>query len=81
MNKALGLENKLVELGEQKRKFQSRGQSVIHVPASTHHMVLSSVLVNQVEIICKIPSCSIQLSSSSISANKHHIFQIIIEIA
>jgi hypothetical protein len=80
MNKAIGLENKLVELGEQKRKFQSRGQSVIHVPASTHHRVLSLVLVDQVEIICKIPSCSVQLSSSNISANKHQMFQNIIEI-
>jgi hypothetical protein len=52
-----------------------------HAPASTHHRVRSLVLVNQVEIICKIPSCSIQLSSFSISANKHHMFQIIIEIA
>jgi hypothetical protein len=81
MNKAIGLENKLVELGEQKRKFQTHGQSATYVPDSTHHMVLSLVLVNQVEIICKIPSCSIQLSSFSISANKHHMFQIIIEIA
>jgi hypothetical protein len=81
MNKAIGLENKLVELGEQKRKFPTHGQSATYVPASTHHMVLSLVLVNQVEIICKIPSCSIQLSSFSISANKHHMFQIIIEIA
>jgi hypothetical protein len=81
LNKAIGLENKLVELGEQKRKFQTHGQSSNTRPASTHHMVLSLVLVNQVEIICKILSCSVQPSSSSISANKHHIFQIIIEIA
>jgi hypothetical protein len=27
LNKAIGLENKLVELGEQKRKFQTHGQS------------------------------------------------------
>jgi hypothetical protein len=53
LNKAIGLENKLVELGEQKHKFQSRGQLVIHVLASTHHRVLSLVLVDQVEIICK----------------------------
>jgi hypothetical protein len=58
-----------VELGEQKRKFQSRGQSATHV------------LVNQVEIIRKILNCSVQPSSSNISANKHHMFQIIIEIA
>jgi hypothetical protein len=37
VNKAIGLENKRVELGEQKCKFQSRGQSATHVPASTHH--------------------------------------------
>jgi hypothetical protein len=30
LKKAIGLENKLVELGEQKRKFQSRGQSATH---------------------------------------------------
>jgi hypothetical protein len=70
-----------VELGEQKRKFQSRGQSATHVPASTHHRVLSLALVDQVEIICKVLSCSIQPSSPNISANKHHMFQIIIEIA
>jgi hypothetical protein len=70
-----------VELGEQKRKFQTHGQSATHVPTSTHHKILSLVLVDQVEIICKILSCSVQLSSSNISANKHHMFQIIIEIA
>jgi hypothetical protein len=70
-----------VELGEQKRKFQSRGQSATHAPASTHHKVLSLVLVDQVEIICKILSCSVQPNSSSISANKHQMFQNIIEIA
>jgi hypothetical protein len=81
LNKAIGLENKLVELGEQKCKFQTHGQSATHVPASTHHRILSLVQVNQVEIIRKILSCSVQHSSSSISANKHHMFQIIIEIA
>jgi hypothetical protein len=81
LNKVIGLENKLVELGEQKRKFRSHEQSAIHVPASTHHRDLNLVLVNQVEIICKILSCSIQPSSSNISANKHHMFQIINEIA
>jgi hypothetical protein len=70
-----------VELGEQKRKFQSRGQSATHVPTSTHHKDLNFVLVDQVEIICKILSRSVQPSSSNISANKHHVFQIIIEIA
>jgi hypothetical protein len=79
-NKAIGLENKRVELGEQKRKFQSRGQSATHALASTHHRVLSLVLVDQVEIICKILSYSAQPSSPSISANKHYMFQIIIEI-
>jgi hypothetical protein len=81
LNKAKGLEDKRAKLGEQKRKFQSRGQSATHVPASTHHRVLKLVLVDQVEIICKIFSCSVQPSRSSISANKHHMFQIIIEIA
>jgi hypothetical protein len=56
LNKAIGLENKLVELGQQKCKFQSRGQSATHVPASTQHRVLSLVLVDQVEISCKILS-------------------------
>jgi hypothetical protein len=81
LNKTIGLENKRLKLGEQKRKFQSQGQSATHAPASTHHRVLGCVLVDQVEIICKILSRSVQPSSSSISANKHHIFQIIIEIA
>jgi hypothetical protein len=52
-----------------------------YAPASTHHRILSLVLVDQVEIICKILSCSIQPSSPNISANKHHMFQIIIETA
>jgi hypothetical protein len=77
----IGLENKLVELGEQKRKFQTHGQSATHVPISTHHRDLNLILVDQVEIICKILSCSVQPSSSNILANKHHMFQIIIEIA
>jgi hypothetical protein len=81
LNKAIGLENKLVELGEQKRKFQSRGQSATHAPASTHDRVLSLVLVNQVEIIRKICSCSIQPSSPNILANRHHMFQVIIKIS
>jgi hypothetical protein len=38
------------------------------------------VLVDQVEIICKILSCSVQPSSSSILANKHHMWQVIIKI-
>jgi hypothetical protein len=79
LNKAIGLENKC--LGEQNRKFQSRGQSATYVPASTHHRNLSLVPIDQVEIICRILSCSVQPSSSSNSANKHHMFQIIIEIA
>jgi hypothetical protein len=53
LNKTIGLENKHLKLGEQKRKFQSQGQSATHAPASTHHRVLSLVLVDQVEIICK----------------------------
>jgi hypothetical protein len=81
LNKTIGLENKCVELGEQKLKFQSRGHSATHVPASTHHRVFSLVLVDQVEIICKILCCSVQPNSSSISAKKHQMFQIIIEIA
>jgi hypothetical protein len=52
-----------------------------HVPASTHHRVLSLVLVDQVEIICKVPSCSVQPSSPNILANRHHMLQVIIEIA
>jgi hypothetical protein len=31
LNKTIGLDNKLVELGEQKRKIQSRGQSATHI--------------------------------------------------
>jgi hypothetical protein len=81
LNKAKGLEDKHAELGEQKRKFQSRGQSATHAPASTHHRVLSLVLVDQVESIWKILNCIVQPISSSISSNKHHMFQIIIEIA
>jgi hypothetical protein len=80
LNKTIGLENKRLKLGEQKRKLQSRGQSAIHVPSSTHHMVLSLVLVDQVEIICKILSCSVQPSSPNILANRHHMLQVIIRI-
>jgi hypothetical protein len=80
LNKAIGLENKRVELGEQKCKFQTHGQSSNTRPASTHHMVLSLVLVDQVEIICKILSCSVQSSSPNILANKHHMLQVIIGI-
>jgi hypothetical protein len=57
------------------------GNLAKHVPTSSHHRALSLVLVDQVEINCKILSSSVQLSSSSNSANKHHMFQIIIEIA
>jgi hypothetical protein len=81
LNKAKGLEDKRAKLGEQKRKFQSRGQSATHVPASTHHKVLSLVLVNQVEIIRKILSCSVQPSSPNILDNRHHMLQVIIRIA
>jgi hypothetical protein len=81
LNKAIGLENKRAKLGERKRKFQSRGQSATHAPTSTHHRVLSLVLVNQVEIICKILSCSVQPSSPNILANRHHMLQVIIRIA
>jgi hypothetical protein len=70
-----------LKLGKQKRKLQSRGQSAIYVPAWTHHMVLSLVLVDQVEIICKILNCSVQPSSPNILANEHHMLQVIIEIA
>jgi hypothetical protein len=70
-----------MELGEQKRKFQTHGQSSNTRPASTHHMVLSLVLVNQVEIICKILSCSVQPNSPNILANRHHMLQVIIRIA
>jgi hypothetical protein len=79
LNKAIGLENKQMELGEQKRKFQSRGQSATHVLASTHLRILSFTLVDQVEIILRI--CSTQLNHPSIQASRHHMFQIIIEIA
>jgi hypothetical protein len=33
LNKIIGLENKRLKLGKQKRKLQSRGQSAIYVPA------------------------------------------------
>jgi hypothetical protein len=79
LNKAIGLENKQMELGEQKRKFQSRRQSATHVLASTHLRILSFTLVDQVEIILRI--CSTQLNHPSIQASRHHMFQIIIEIA
>jgi hypothetical protein len=69
-----------LKLGEQKRKLQSRGPSAIYVPASTHHMVLILVPVDQVEIICKIHSCSVQPSSPNILANRHHMLQVIIRI-
>jgi hypothetical protein len=81
LNKAIGLEDKSAKLSEQKHKFQSRGQSATHVPASTHHRVLSLVLVDQVEIICKVLSCNVQPSSPNILANKHQMLQVIIRIA
>jgi hypothetical protein len=43
-------------------------------------MVLSLVPIDQVEIIFKILSCSVQSSSSGIPTNKHQMFQNIIEI-
>jgi hypothetical protein len=52
-----------------------------HAHASTHLKVPSLVLVDQVEIIHKIRSCSVQPSSPIIPANKHHMFQVIIKIA
>jgi hypothetical protein len=52
-----------------------------HVSASTHHRVLSLVLVDQVEIICKILSCSVQPSSPNNLANRHHMLQVLIRIA
>jgi hypothetical protein len=79
LNKTIGLENKRLKLGEQKRKFQSRGQSATHVLASTHLRILSFTLVDEVEIILRI--CSTQLNHPSIQASRHHMFQIIIEIA
>jgi hypothetical protein len=81
LNKTIGLENKRLKLGERKRKFQSLGQSATHVLASTYLRILSLVLVNQVRIICKILNCSVQLSSSNIQAGRHHMIQIINEIA
>jgi hypothetical protein len=80
LNKTIGLENKLVELGEQKRKFQTHGQSGTHVPLNSSQGSQFSSGGSSGNYL-KIQSCSIQPSSSSISANKHHMFQIIIEIA
>jgi hypothetical protein len=51
-----------------------------HTPASTHHKVFSLVLIDQVEIICKVLSCSIQPSSPNILANRHHMLQVITRI-
>jgi capsular polysaccharide biosynthesis protein len=51
-----------------------------HILASTRRRVLSLVLVDQVEIIRKIHSCSVQPSSPNILANGHHMFQVIIKI-
>jgi hypothetical protein len=52
-----------------------------HAPTSTHHRVLSLFLVNQVEIIRKILSCSVQPNSPDILANRHYMLQVIIMIA
>jgi hypothetical protein len=40
LNKTIGLENKRLKPSEQKRKFQSRGQSATHVLASTYLRIL-----------------------------------------
>jgi hypothetical protein len=56
------------------------GNLATHAPASTHRRVLSLVLVDQVEMICKILSCSVQPNSPNILANRHHMLQVIIRI-
>jgi hypothetical protein len=80
LNKAIGLENKRMELGEQKRKFKSHGQFSKHAPASTHLRILSFTLVDRVEIILRIYSGSTQLNNPSIPASRHHMLQVIIRI-
>jgi hypothetical protein len=51
-----------------------------HAPASTHLRILSFTLVDQVEIILRIYSCSTQLNNPSILASRHHMLQVIIKI-
>jgi hypothetical protein len=73
-----------VELGEQKRKFQTHGQSSNTRPrfSSSQGSQFSSgessgnYLQNS-----QLQRSTQQFQHSSISANKHHMFQIIIEIA
>jgi hypothetical protein len=78
LNKAIGLENKRMELGEQKRKFRSHGQSSNTRPRFSSSQILSFTLVDQVEIILRI--CSTQLNHPSIPASRHHMLQVIIRI-
>jgi hypothetical protein len=80
LNKAIGLENKRMELREQKRKFKSHGQSSNTCPASTHLRILSFTLVDQMQIILRIYSCNTQLNDLSILASRHHMVQAIIKI-
>jgi hypothetical protein len=67
LNKDIGLENKRKELGEQKRKFKSHGQSSSNTrPHYSSHKILSSALVNKVEDILKTYSCSARSSSPAL---------------
>jgi hypothetical protein len=71
LNKAIGLENKRRELGEQKRKFQSQGQySSILAHATAFHRTHSSALEDKVESILKTCSCSAHSSSPNASTHK-----------
>jgi hypothetical protein len=81
LNKAIGLENKHAELGEQKRKFQTHGQSSNTRPrfSSTQGSQFSSG-----ESGGNYPQNSqLQRSTqqSNVLANRHHMLQVIIRIA
>jgi hypothetical protein len=71
LNKAIGLENKCKELGEQKRKFQSQGQFSCNTDhATASHRTHSSALEDRVESILKTCSCSARSSSPNASTHK-----------
>jgi hypothetical protein len=82
LDKAIGLESKRKELGEQKRKFQSQGSlAAMHVPAIMRHKILSFAQEDKVEFFNKSSHSSVQLSSPSALINKLLVLQFSSRIA
>jgi hypothetical protein len=71
LDKAIDLESKCKELGEQKRKFQSQGQSNSNTaPATTRHKGFSPALEDKAEAINSNSSFHVLLSKLSASTSK-----------